>query len=434
MMLILVHSVTNRLSYLFDWMFSGQPGILYVCTTDPWNFDAFTGAKFQYGGIRRTIDHPYWPSYGLLEETGVREQAMDLSSAEMLFPISGELGTRHDPFSACFYLLSRYEEYLSFRADNYGRFEAAQSVLAKKGMTEYPLADALKQTVITELLDRYPQLSYTPFPFRSTITIDIDQAFEFTGKSRIRTLGSVVKSALSDPKRLARQLKVLAGSEPDPYDTYDFILNELGRSRLPFLFFILCRSGTSYDRQVTIDHPKFEQLISKLSNVTEPGIHPSFYTHEQPARLKTEIQFLQSLTGTGIRRSRQHYLRLFIPSTYRALETMKIREDYSMGYASIPGFRAGTCSEFLWYDLENESCTSLKIFPVTMMEGTFAEQMDLSMEQAWKRITSLIDTVERFSGHFIPIWHNHTVSTTEAWNDWRTIFIKMIHTLEQRIP
>ncbi len=46
-----------------------------------------------------------------------------------------------DMFSACFFLLSRYEEYLPFEPDQYGRFEADQSLAFRTGFLEEPVID-----------------------------------------------------------------------------------------------------------------------------------------------------------------------------------------------------------------------------------------------------------------------------------------------------
>jgi hypothetical protein len=46
-----------------------------------------------------------------------------------------------DPFSAAFYLTSRYEEYLPYVKDRFGRFEARESFSYKMGFLKYPVVD-----------------------------------------------------------------------------------------------------------------------------------------------------------------------------------------------------------------------------------------------------------------------------------------------------
>ena len=68
--------------------------------------------------------------------------------------------------------------------------------------------------------------------------------------------------------------------------------------------------------------------------------------------------------------SRQHFIRLQLPHTYRILESLSITDDFSMGYASELGFRAGTGRSFLWYDLEKEVCSELRVHPFCFMDAT----------------------------------------------------------------
>jgi len=42
--------------------------------------------------------------------------------------------------------------------------------------------------------------------------------------------------------------------------------------------------------------------------------------------------------------------------------SVKIEEDYSMGYPEVCGFRAGICTPFKFYDLLNETETDLTFF------------------------------------------------------------------------
>jgi hypothetical protein len=60
-----------------------------------------------------------------------------------------------------------------------------------------------------------------------------------------------------------------------------------------------------------------------------------------------------------------------------------ITEEYSMAFPEAPGFRAGTCKPFYFYDLKNEKVTDLKIFPVTCMDATFVYYLKQSPEKSF---------------------------------------------------
>ena len=73
---------------------------------------------------------------------------------------------------------------------------------------------------------------------------------------------------------------------------------------------------------------------------------------------------------TRVTKSRQHFLAFELPTTYLKLIQSGILEDYSMGYASHLGFRAGICSPFRFYNLLEEKETDLVVYPFQVMDVT----------------------------------------------------------------
>ena len=97
-----------------------------------------------------------------------------------------------------------------------------------------------------------------------------------------------------------------------------------------------------------------------------------------------------------------------------------------MGFADMPGFRAGSCRPFYFYDLKNEVSTGLKIFPITFMEGSFLDYLQIPPPEALAYIFKLIEEVKNVNGTFLSIWHNHTLSETNTYTGWRYVHDKMI--------
>ena len=52
--------------------------------------------------------------------------------------------------------------------------------------------------------------------------------------------------------------------------------------------------------------------------------------------------------------SRMRYNRVDVPQTYQKLIESEFTDDFTMGYTSEIGFRAGTCTPFYFYDICNE--------------------------------------------------------------------------------
>jgi hypothetical protein len=105
---------------------------------------------------------------------------------------------------------------------------------------------------------------------------------------------------------------------------------------------------------------------------------------------------------------------------------MGIKEDYSMGYASCSGFRAGTCTSFLFYDLVSDCETNLVIHPFLVMDVTLKQYLGLNPGEALDRIYRLVEIVKAVNGTFTSLWHNESLSEHGVWKGWRSVFEGMV--------
>ena len=129
----------------------------------------------------------------------------------------------------------------------------------------------------------------------------------------------------------------------------------------------------------------FQKLIQRISKEYEIGIHPSFagFVHGCHGKVIKEKERLEKIVEKKITKSRQHYLNLKFPKTYQNLIKAGITEDYTMGFADQIGFRAGTCTPYYFYDLENETKTDLLIVPFQVMDGTLLHYLKLSPDECF---------------------------------------------------
>jgi len=120
---------------------------------------------------------------------------------------------------------------------------------------------------------------------------------------------------------------------------------------------------------------------------------------------------------------------LLFTETYQNLIKLGIKEDYTLGYATDTGFRAGTCTPFNFYDLYNEKETSLKIFPFQVMDTTLNQYLKLDVEEAVERISHMIEKVKQVRGTFISLWHNESLSDHGHWKGWEPVYKKMLEVI-----
>src|ERR1019366_5338427 len=107
----------------------------------------------------------------------------------------------------------------------------------------------------------------------------------------------------------------------------------------PLYFILSATRTTAYDKNIPSRHPAMIRVIKNIAKDGVIGIHPSYYS-QQDDKMSREIKVLEHISGERMRISRQHYIKMKIPDTYRLLLKNNIAEDYSMGYGSHLGFRA----------------------------------------------------------------------------------------------
>jgi hypothetical protein len=333
-----------------------------------------------------------------------------------------------DPFAAAFYLLARFEEYFDYKPDQFGRFEADASVLFNFDVLEEPLVNRWAKELKEKIQDSFPMLKCTPPSPQEIVSIDIDQAYAFRHRGVKRNLLSLVKNlSLIKAGWLGSQLKTIILRRKDPFDTYNYLKSICAEKELQMMFFVNIGSYSRYDKNLAVSNRSFKRLLNRLSGFAEIGIHPSYYASDKPELLHHEKSALEKILSKPVVKSRQHFLRMKMPHTYKDLIHAGIEDDYTMGFASCPGFRAGCCTPFKWFDIQKNAVTDLTVHPITYMDGALAEDMKLSPGEALEKIASLTATVKKYDGLLLSIWHNHTVNDAFAWKGWKTVFENSIN-------
>jgi hypothetical protein len=225
-----------------------------------------------------------------------------------------------------------------------------------------------------------------------------------------------------DFQQLMERIRVHLGVQSDPFDTFEYLSTLHRKEGVQALYFWLLADYGLNDKNVPVTSQTFQALIKSVADHALVGIHPSYTSNFEPERLPVEIDRLASVVHQDVTRSRQHFLKLTLPETYQRLVDYDIRDDYTMGYASQPGFRAGTCSTYVFYDLDREIQLPLRIHPFAYMEGTFMHYMQMNPQEAEPVILSLIEQVKKVKGTFISLWHNDSVSEHGHWSGWRALY------------
>lgn len=421
--------ITPRLRYTAMHMMSMLPGADVVFSSNrdealSASIPVINYSPFSMGGALNVLPD------GLLEEKGVRNidvKPATTGKGTVLFESKGGDDIGFDIFAASFYMLSRYEEYIPSGDDLHGRFPWKNSMVSRYGLTAEPLVDQWAVMLREALVRKYSAVSFPEREFRFIPTIDVDVPWAYKNRGIWRTVGGFGRSALTGGfEDLKMRYRVLFRGVHDPFDTYGFIRETHRSCGVPPVFFFSARGYGKYDKSVSPFNPEYRGLVRELSAAFDWGIHPSYRSYGDPGRLKKEADMLAAITGVHPVRSRNHYLRFSFPDSCRILEAAGIKEDYTLGWAEMTGFRAGTCTPFRFYDVERDEMRSLVLYPFQIMDGTLCDYMKMEPEQAAAHASEIVAKVRRAGGTLVTLWHNESLSETGRWKNWKNVYLELI--------
>jgi hypothetical protein len=416
--------ITNRIKYIMQYVFEERLGIEYSITNDKQVYkSAATSLKISY--TNESCDEGlYFYAVPLLFEKGIQQIQLNekfVKGAAILFAHDKNAALTFDAFAAIFYLLSRYEEYLNDPRDKHGNYDYTNSILYKLNVLDTPLVEQWIEMIKDILIKNFPSIRFKDHKAKFGLSFDIDVAYAYKNRSAaILIAGFVKKILLLNLTEAKDQLLTLLNRKEDIYDTYQYIFSSIKNIK-PIFFFDMGRYGR-FDKNPPYKNKKFRQLIQSISEKALVGIHPSYASDANNKLVAAEKSKLEQITGKPVTASRQHYLKLKLPSTYNLLINNNIAEDFTMGYSGYYGFRAGTCNPFLFFNLVNDQQTQLHLYPFAYMEVTLNNYLTLSIDEAKKIISKLIQTVKKYNGTFIPLWHNSTLCNRNEWKGWREVF------------
>jgi hypothetical protein len=297
-----------------------------------------------------------------------------------------------DLFGTAFVLVTRYEELVLADRDEHDRFPA-EATLAD---LDRPRADECADELLRALRHIAPRLERRERPFRVVPSHDVDYPYT-TPRLRLSAL---------------RRGELRAALPRDPFDTFDLLMDESERRGRRATFYFLAD-----DAPYSLDEPRIRTLLKRIHvRGHELGLHGSYGTFRDPAKLKGELDRLVSAcTEEGIEQDewggRQHFLRWENPTTWRAYEEAGLAYDTTLGYSARPGFRAGTCHEYPVFDLRARRELHLRERPLVLMDTPTLDRLGLTEEELEALIEQLREQCRRVRGDFTVLWHNNWLVT-----------------------
>ena len=386
-------------------MLSEALGLDFRITNAPEEFTESTDPKINYSDLPLEDAFTIKP-HSILFDHGIRDYHLQVNANSQFEKIFFKNSTEPVPFDllgASFWLLSRYEEYLPHKGDQYNRFHYKSSLAYQYEFLNYPLVNVWLSEFQKLLAEKFQVLEFKSREYNFISTVDIDNVYKYKNKGFVRTLAGL----LSDRSftKIKQRMRIILGKEKDPFDCYEFLIDAHKHTETKAIYFFLLGDYGPNDKNHSSSDLRFQSLIKHLADYSMVGVHPSFGSNNNLRQLKVETSRLGNITHKLITKTRQHFSMLSFPHTYKDLLQAGLTADYSMGYKNANGFRSSYCYPYKWYSLDIESVSSLTIHSFAITENSL-----LANEKAGKSFVDLanpiVNEVKRYNGELISIFHN----------------------------
>ena len=431
MIVLRVSETSERLTYVADLIFRRLLGLTYRIVGESGPFPRDGSLIIDYTRHTST-DSVAIPNLGLLHETGVRPQKFEILHNEIPYlfakpsPQPNEL--EFDIFSAAFYLVTEYEKWATPVYDAHGRYDETAYRSHTEAWYLYPLVHLYAERLWEFIHPRISHEKPTRPSFSFRLTFDIDHPWKYLKKGWGLSIGGLLKDlGRRDWQQVGERSRALRTGK-DPNQTFDAIFQHCDPEWTQF-FFLIDRNS-SHDGRFTYQHSEYQELIQRIHQKGYPiGIHPSYTSYLDAARIDFEKTKLQAIIQQPISQSRQHYLRYRYPETFQHLAEAGIKEEYTLANYSTGGFRTGMAVPYPWFDLSQNRATELLLHPTILMDVTLTQYQELGPEEGLAYAGKLVHYTQMVGGTFTLLLHNDTLSDSGMWKGWKAYWLDFIEEL-----
>ena len=422
MLLIFTHKVTNRLTYTAKQIFEKILGVEIGFTTKVEDFIKHSGPKMTYS--RQPLQNEFFiRSNDLLFEQGINDLEVKISDWDGIpcFFSSGDKSTiPFDIFSASFFLLSRYEEYLPHVKDSVGRFPVKESIAYQNNFLELPVVDLWAYKLLEALKVRFPDLETKEKNYRFTSIINVTTSHAYAMRGIARTIGGFLLDLGNFKFRnVWERFSVMLRLKKDPYDNFFELVDIHKKFPIKTMFFFQFAKHSAHDKNISTNNNRFRNLIKSVADYSVVSLSTSFVSSLDKNVLREEKKQLGNLINRPINYARLRYNKVNVPATYRNLVETEFTDDFSMGYTHEIGFRAGTCTPFYFYDINTEVRQPIKIHPFAMHDYALVNYK--TKDEVFEKMDRVYRLVKQVKGDFNLVFSNELLGSKQQLN-WMELY------------
>jgi len=429
MLLIYTQKVTPRIVYIFKHLCTHILGIPINFTSKIEEFIAHDGPKLSYG--KQALGNEFFiQNVDLLLEQGFSEIEIKVQPWDDtigFFALAESSDLPFDIFAASFYLLSRYEEYLPHVKDEFGRFPASESIAFQENFLHKPIVDIWAYKFQEILMERFPQLEHKKRAYHNSTIITSENTFIFKNKGFLRSFVGLLSDLVQfNIGKVIDRLQVWIRIKSDPNDTFEDLISIIREDKIETLFMFQLSDFSRHDRNISHNRIPHRAVIKSVADYSKVGLLMGYYAMEDIKNLRKEKLRLEDIVHSSVEHAMNHQYNLRLPDQYNNLIELEINNDYSMGYPDKLGFRAGTSTSYLFYDINMEVTTPLKVHPYAFNSNVVAKMTRNKLNEDLRRI--ILETKE-VQGTLRSVFSNHDFSQYSDSNSYFSV-LNQIHEID----
>ncbi|MFD2284901.1 hypothetical protein GJU39_11600 [Pedobacter petrophilus] len=408
--------LTPRIKYIFNFIFRDILKAEVEFTGNSQFFLESKQAKISYGDVPLG-NELFFKSSALLFSNKLEETKIKITSFgeyQVPFPVQNSL-LPFDVFAASFFIVSRYEEYLH-QQKTQEDFKASKSYQYKWKILDRPIIDEWALILRNIILTKYPQFKFYEKNFAQQPTVNFDVPAQiptgFTNKAKF-FFNTIVSK---ENNFISAGFDRLTGLDINIEQVLQGVATYFNLKKISPVYFV----GFP---EIPDDYIGITG-ISKILTAAPVGLlRPCASDKQKISHVKAGLSKLKKILPEQVNLNSQQLEVLKFPLCYLNLLNSAITSDYSMGYAETPGFRAGTCTAFSWYDLQLEKVTPLSVKSYCFTDSALEP---LNIQDINELIAHFIDSVKVVKGTLVSSWKLRTLSTHLKYKKLNTAFKQML--------
>ena len=155
------------------------------------------------------------------------------------------------------------------------------------------------------------------------------------------------------------------------------------------------------------------QIRNLISAGCEIGLH-GIDAWADTSRASDELKEIKKITGSQEIGVRMHWL-YFDEQSPMTLEGAGASYDSTVGYNETIGYRAGTTQAYRFLGTRDLIELPLHVMDTALF---FPAYLDVSADEAHKRVGKMVDNAVRFGGTLTVNWHDRSIAPERLWGDF----------------